>query len=88
LNGRYYLAVPASIYCNREGVVGTCGKCLHPSAAVVAESPNAAWTALQALGWTLYKQGYALFPACTADPPNVDKDAARAMSGVWLRVGL
>lgn len=58
-----------------------CGKCLHPSEAVSADSPESAWVAIQALGWTLHKQGYALCPACTKDPPNVDKDAARAMRG-------
>jgi hypothetical protein len=56
-----------------------CGKCLHYSGAVPADSPESAWVAIQALGWTLYRQGYALCPTCTADPPNVDKDAAQAM---------
>jgi hypothetical protein len=58
-----------------------CGKCLRRSAPLAAESPEAAWVSLVGIGWTLYKHGYALCPACTKDPPNVDKDAARAMRG-------
>ncbi len=54
-----------------------CGKCLRQSAEVPAASPDAAWVALVGVGWTLHRD-YALCPDCTADPPNVDKDAARA----------
>ncbi len=43
------------------------------------------WAELQKIGWTLYKaktgtREYALCPACTKDPPDVDKDAAKAMT--------
>jgi hypothetical protein len=68
-----------SIHAVRGGFAATCGKCFHPSEAVTVYSPESAWVAIQALGWTLYHQGYALCPTCTKDPPNLDKDAARAM---------
>jgi hypothetical protein len=51
----------------------------HPSEAIASDSAETTWAALLALGWSLYKQGYALCPVCTKDPPNVDEDAARAM---------
>jgi hypothetical protein len=70
-----------SIHAVRGGFEATCGKCLHPSEAVEGNSPEGAWAALLELGWTLYKQGYALCAACTKDPPNVDKDARGLCGG-------
>jgi hypothetical protein len=58
-----------SIHAVRGGFEAMCGKCLRPSAAVAADSPESAWVAMQALGWTLYRD-YALCPACTKDPPT------------------
>jgi hypothetical protein len=55
----------------------TCGKCLKYSAPVAAVGPAHAWEELQRIGWTPYKS-YVLCPACTKDPPNVDKDTAAA----------
>jgi hypothetical protein len=54
-----------------------CGGCTKFSPGVEASSPDAAWTALHAMGWT-QRHAYALCPACTADPPDPDKDAAAA----------
>jgi hypothetical protein len=68
-----------SLHAVATGFAATCGKCLRPSEAVATDSPESAWLELTEVGWTLYKHGYALCPACTKDPPNVDKDGARAM---------
>ena len=54
-----------------------CGKCMRNSVPVAAVDADGAWEELQRLGWTSYKS-YVLCPACTKDPPNVDKDAAAA----------
>jgi hypothetical protein len=54
-----------------------CGKCLRPSLRVAAVDKARAWEELQRIGWTPYRS-YVLCPACTLDPPNVDKDAAAA----------
>jgi hypothetical protein len=69
-----------SIFPVASGFEAMCGKCMKSSATVSGDGPEAAWTALQALGWTPYRSS-ALCPACTKDPPNVDKDAAKAMRG-------
>ena len=50
---------------------------------VASADAEAAWAELQRVGWTLYTpktgtRSYALCPACTADPPDVDRDAAAA----------
>jgi hypothetical protein len=58
----------------------TCGGCLRYSAPVVAADEGAAWEELQRSGWT-QRHAYALCPACTADPPDPDKDAAKAKKG-------
>jgi hypothetical protein len=54
-----------------------CGKCLKYSDGVPGPSHESAWAELQRGGWSMYN-AYALCPACTADPPNIEKDAARA----------
>jgi hypothetical protein len=55
----------------------TCGKCMKLSPGVAGASPESAWAELQRAGWTMYRT-YALCPSCTADPPDIDKDAAAA----------
>jgi hypothetical protein len=71
--------VPQTILPVRGGFEAMCGGCLKYSKPVSAETPDGAWPAIEALGWALHKNNYALCPVCTKDPPNVDKDAARAM---------
>jgi hypothetical protein len=61
----------------------TCGSCLGHSLSVAGPDAEAAWAELQRAGWTLYTpktgtRSYALCQACTADPPDVDRDAAAA----------
>jgi len=73
------VATIPTLHAVRGGFSATCGKCLVSSDGVAADSPESAWLAIQASGWTLHKHGYPLCLACTKDPPNVDKDAARAM---------
>ena len=79
----YLPPVPAStVVADLHPVTGgrfeaTCGKCLRPSLRVAAVDAAHAWEELQRIGWTPYKS-YVLCPACTKDPPNVDRDAAAA----------
>jgi hypothetical protein len=56
-----------------------CGKCMGRSGDVIAVDPAAAWDALVKLGWSSRHpgSGYAVCPACTANPESVD-DAVRA----------
>lgn len=65
------------------GFEATCGKCLGHSVSVPAADAPSACAELLTLGWSLYKprygvRSYALCPACTKDPPDVEKDAAAA----------
>jgi hypothetical protein len=70
--------VPGSIHPLTGGrFEAQCGKCLKPSVPVATVDAAQAWDELQRVGWTLHN-AYALCPACTKDPPNVDKDAAEA----------
>jgi hypothetical protein len=69
------MSAPESFHAVRGGFAATCGKCLRPSAAVAADSADAAWVELVGIGWTLYRH-YGLCPECTKDPPDVDKAAA------------
>jgi hypothetical protein len=74
------MPAPPGIYAYATGFQARCGKCMKSSETVAADGPDGAWTELQKIGWTPYRS-YALCQACTADPPNVDKDAAKAMRG-------
>jgi hypothetical protein len=63
----------------------TCGKCLRRSAALSSGDPEIALAELLALGWSMYqaktgRRAYPLCVACTKDPPDVDKEAAAALT--------
>lgn len=56
----------------------TCGRCGRASAAMVATSPEHAWTTLQRIGWTLYvdadhPDGQALYRKCASAAKTVDE---------------
>ena len=58
----------------------TCGACLASSPVLAVPDVDAAWVELQRLRWSLRPgRDYAICPKCTADPPNVDRNAAAAM---------
>ncbi len=70
-----------------------CGKCLQRSVSLPADTAEQKWAELLNLGWTLYKaktgtREYALCPACTKDPPDVDKEAGHAHDRFRTRVAL
>jgi hypothetical protein len=67
-----------SVHKERLGFGVMCGGCLKSSECITVDSPEEAWTTLVALGWSQFKT-YALCPACTKDPPDAQKAAARAM---------
>jgi hypothetical protein len=66
------------LYRERLGFGVMCGGCLKSSECVAVDSPETAWTVLLALGWSMFN-AYALCPACTREPPDAQKNAARAM---------
>jgi hypothetical protein len=66
----------------RGGREAMCGKCLARSPASSGNDTEA-WAEILKLGWSLYRpkhgmRTYALCPACTKDPPDIDKEAAAA----------
>jgi hypothetical protein len=71
------MAIP-TLHRERLGFGVMCGGCLKSSECVTVDSPEDAWKVLQALGWSMFN-AYALCPACTKDPPDAQKSAARAM---------
>ena len=64
----------------------TCGKCLGHSPPLSSDDPERALAELLEHGWSMYtpKYGVRTYPlcrACTANPPDVDKEVAAARKG-------